>query len=159
MPWSGKTTTTIALAEKLKMNLIDLDKEAERIEGKDLIEIMKEKGAPYFREIGYGLLLKLSVPTIISPAGSVIYHEPSIDWIRKNAKVFFLNTPIEVIKARMEGNPKAGSDLSEKGIEDLFKKRFPVYLENADYVIDTQNKTVLEIVDEIDSLINESSFC
>jgi len=153
MPWSGKTTTANALAEKLKMNLIDLDKEAEKIEGKDLITIMNEKGAPYFREIGYGLLLKLVMPTVISPAGSVIYHEPSIDWIRENSKVFFLNTPLETIKLRMKGNPKAVSDLKDNGIEGLFEKRFPVYKINADYIIDTQSKDVLEIVNEIISLL------
>ncbi len=149
MPWSGKSTICEALACKLQINLIDLDKEVERMEGKDLIQVMNEKGADYFRQLGYELLLKLVKPTIISPAGSIIYHQPSLVWLKENARVFFLNTPIDIIKARMRGNPKAVSDLNDTGIEGLFQKRFPMYKANADYIIDTDGKSAEEIIEEI----------
>ncbi len=155
MPWSGKSTTAFVLSKKLEMNLIDLDKEAEKIEGKNLIEIMNEKGAPYFREIGYNLLLRLKEPTVISPAGSVIYHEASMKWLKDNATIFFLNTPLEIIKNRMEGNPKAVSDLNEKGIDGLFEKRFSMYVDSADFIVDSANKSLDEVIDEIINLLKK----
>jgi shikimate kinase len=153
MPWSGKSTTARILAENYKMNFIDLDSEVEKIEGKNLIEVMNEKGAEYFRHMESEMLLGLSKPTVISPAGSIIYYEPAIKWLRDNATVFFLNTPLEIIKKRMEGNPKAVSDLKAEGIEGLFTKRFPMYQNSSDYVIDVGVKSTVEVVEEISKLV------
>ncbi len=152
MPWSGKSTIAYALAKKLGWNFIDLDKEVERVEEKNLIDVMNEKGPEYFRKMEYGFLLNLSEPTVISPAGSIIYYEPALRWLQDNSRVIFLNTPIEIIKSRMEGNPKAVSDLSD-GIDALFSKRFPLYHGSADYTVDTQGKEVQQIVDRIMTLL------
>jgi shikimate kinase len=152
MPWSGKSTVAYALAKKLGWNFIDLDKEVERVEEKNLIDVMNEKGPEYFRKMEYGFLLNLSEPTVISLAGSIIYYEPALRWLRDNSRVIFLNTPIEIIKSRMEGNPKAVSDLSE-GIDALFIKRLPLYQGSADYSIDAQERDVAQIVDEIIMLL------
>lgn len=154
MPWSGKSTTAHALAEKLSMDFVDLDKEVERIEGKNLIDVMNEKGPDYFREMEYNMLLKLATPTVISPAGSIIYFDPAMKWLGEHARVLFLNTPLDTIKSRMQGNPKAVSDLVTEGIDGLFAKRFPLYKNNADYTVDSNGKTTSEIVDEMLSFLN-----
>jgi shikimate kinase len=153
MPWSGKTTTSIALAKKLKIDMVDLDQEVEKLEGKDLIQVMSEKGADYFRGLGYNFLLTLTKPTIISPAGSIIYHELSMKWLKENAQVVFIDTPLETIDKRMQRQPKAVADLKEKGLAGLFLKRYPMYKEAADFIIDTTNKTPEVIAAEIETLL------
>jgi shikimate kinase len=156
MPWSGKTTTSLALARKLKIDVIDLDQEVEKIEGKDLIQVMNEKGAQYFRDLGYNFLLTLRKPTIISPAGSIIYHDPSMKWLKENAQVVFLDTPIDILDERMQKQPKAVADLKEKGLKGLFEKRYPMYAQAADFILSTKGKTPETIANEIAVLmINE----
>src|SRR5437762_11443381 len=48
---SGKTTVGRRLAKKLGWKFIDLDEEIERREHRQVAEIFREKGEPYFRNL------------------------------------------------------------------------------------------------------------
>lgn len=151
MPWAGKTTTALALAKKLGYEFIDLDHEVEKFENSNLIDIMNSKGADYFRAKGFEFLknIESNSKIVISPAGSVIYNQDSMDWIKENSLVVFLNTPFNVIEERSKLEPKAVANLSERGLQSIWEERIPMYQTYADLIINTQDKTVDQIVGEI----------
>ncbi|HEX3095526.1 MAG TPA: shikimate kinase [Patescibacteria group bacterium] len=155
MPWAGKTTTAKALAEKLDYEFIDLDQEVEKEEGMNLIEIMNTKGADYFRQKGFEYLQKFTPEdrVIISPAGSVIYNERSMNWLKGNSLVIFLDTPFEVIEARSKTEPKAVANLKERGLQGIWDERIPIYEKNSDLTVETVGKSLDEIVEDIIKVI------
>lgn len=151
MPWAGKTTTAMALAQKLDYQFLDLDQEVEKIEGKNLIEVMNSKGAEYFRNLGFEFLQKLSPEdkVVVSPAGSVIYHDQSMEWIKNNSVAVFLDTPFEIIEQRSKLMAKAVADLQAKGLKPLWDQRRPMYLKHAQVVVNTEDRTIEQVVDDI----------
>ena len=151
MPCAGKTIMGRALATKLVYDFIDLDEMVEKKEGNSLIEIMNTKGAEYFRNMECDFLkeIKPDQQVVISPAGSIIYQPEAMDWIVKNTTVIFLNTPFKIIEDCLATNPKAVQGLKERGLQSIWDERIPLYRKYASKVIDTADKTIPEIVEEI----------
>lgn len=156
MPWAGKTTISKALSARLNYEFIDLDHEVEKATNMNLVDVMKEKGPGYFRTMGYNFLVKLKPESsvVISPAGSVIFHEPSMQWIQDNSFIIFLNTPFEIIEQRSKLEDKAVANLKERGLKSIWDERIPIYTKFAEAIINLENKNVGEIVDEIIAIIN-----
>ena len=90
---------------------------------------------------------------VISPTGSIIYHKKALEWIAKESTVIFLNTPLEIIEARLAETPKAVAGLAERGLKNIWDERMPIYMSTCNFTIDTKDKKVEEIVDEILTII------
>ena len=116
-----------------------------------MIEVMNEKGADYFRNMEYDFLKQISTDSnaVISPAGSIIFQKDAMDWILNNSHVIFLNTPLEIIGKRLEVTPKAVAGLKERGIQSIYNERLPIYNRFASLVVNTTNKKVNQVVEEI----------
>lgn len=151
MPSSGKTTIGEALAKKLSFDFIDLDTMVELREGISLIDVMNAKGADYFRNMEYDFLKEISSDKkiVISPAGSIIFQKDAMKWLEDNTFIIFLNTPLRIIEQRLAEKPKAVAGLSERGLQSICDERMPIYNKHANYTIDTDNKTIDEVVNEI----------
>jgi shikimate kinase len=151
MPSAGKTTIGEALAKKLGYDFADLDLMVEQKEQKSLIEVMNTKGADYFRNMEYEFLKDFSheQSIVISPAGSIIFQKDALAWIQENSLVIFLNTPFDTIEKRLMETPKAVAGLAERGLESIWDERIPLYTKYASVTIDTKNKNVEEIVQNI----------
>lgn len=151
MPSSGKTTIGEFLSKKIGYEFLDLDIMVEEKEGKSLIEVMNEKGADYFRNMEYDFLreIKEDQNVVISPAGSIIFQEQALDWIMQNTFVIFLDTPLDIIETRLREQPKAVAGLKERGLLSIWEERQPLYLKSADETVDTKDKNVFDVVNDI----------
>ncbi len=151
MPSAGKTTIGSALAIKLGFDYFDLDIMVEQREGKSLIEVMNTKGADYFRDMERDILNEVNPESkaVISPAGSIIFQKEAMDWILKNSFVVFLNTPLDIIDERLNVTPKAVAGLKERGIQSIYDERLPIYKKFAQLTIDTENKSIEQVIKEI----------
>jgi len=99
---AGKTTLAKELAEKKKIRCLDTDEEIERLEGKSISSIFKEKGEYYFRTLETNLILSLSnTPHVISCGGGLPCYNDNILKLKKIGKVVFLNTDVEIIFSRL----------------------------------------------------------
>ena len=150
MPSSGKSTIGKIVADKIGFQFIDLDAEIEKQEGKGLIEVLAEKGGIFLLDGEYEILRTVdpSIPTIISPAGSIIYHHAAMEWIREHCYTIFINAELEKIRERLALTPKAILGLKEKGLERLFEERHPEYAKAADVTIEAKDKLLKDIVSE-----------
>jgi shikimate kinase len=101
---SGKTHWGKLLAEKLEIPFFDLDSVITQQENKSIAEIFAEKGEEYFRYLEKEVmenLVKNQNEFIVSSGGGTPCFFNNIDFMKKNGRVIWLNTSIEILKQRL----------------------------------------------------------
>lgn len=149
MRGSGKTTIGKKLAVEIKAKFMDIDNEIQRLEKKNITEIVEKKGWKYFREKENLLIKKLNQKkrVIIATGGGSMIEQKNRSLLKKNGIVVFLHCPIEILKKRIENDPLSTSQRPElKNLKTLFKERKKSYYDSADLIIDSSTdneKTIL----------------
>ncbi|MFZ5906482.1 MAG: shikimate kinase [Nitrospirota bacterium] len=157
---TGKTEIGKELSGRLGMRLVDVDTEIEKSRNKTISEIFREYGEQTFREIETEMIRTIARRSnvIISTGGGAVLKQENMDLLRENGIVVCLMASPETILKRTEGNT-ARPLLQGKDplgtIKDLLNFRKPFY-ENADIVVDTEDKTPLRIAEEILYKIQDS---
>ncbi len=159
MPSAGKTVIAEELANKLLYKHIDLDSIVEEREGRSLIDILETDGGKFFLDIENDVLhaLKTDEKVIISTAGSIIYHDEAMNWLRSNSRICFIDSDFSVIEQRLSVKPKAVIGLKEKGLRKLWDERLPIYKKWADISVSTHGKDLAQIANEIISRLSVNS--
>ena len=89
---AGKTSCGRLLAEKLCFDFADTDEEIEKLYGKKVSEIIKEKGFVFFRACEKKILRKLSLrKNIIISCGGGLYPSSPLENLFKRGISIFLN--------------------------------------------------------------------
>ncbi len=153
----GKTTVAKLLAQKTSAKLVDTDSEIESQNDLKIKDLIEQKGWGYFREQETILLKKLSElkdATIISTGGGIILSEENRKLLKRIGRVILLWASPQTLTERVGEGYKNRPLLGEKSqVLDSFKKlsqeRLEAYLLACDLLIDTENKSTEEIVDQI----------
>jgi len=159
---SGKSAIGVVLANKLGVQFTDLDCFIEEKEQLSIAEIFELKGEIYFRKVeGEYLqeLLELEEDYIISLGGGTPCYGNNIKLIENNSKSFYLNASIETIYSRLKNETSQRPLVATIGKENLKEyiakhlfERNPFY-EKANYTIFVNEKTILEITNELLELL------
>ena len=107
LPGSGKTTIGAALANRLSMEFVDLDKEIETREGNSVPEIFAAHGEAHFRQVESTLLLEWATAPrsfVMATGGGTPCFFDGIKVINEHGFSVFLDEQIDVIVARLEHN-------------------------------------------------------
>lgn len=158
MPGAGKSTVGVVLAKNLGMSFMDSDLVIQETEGKKLHELIAEHGTDGFIEIEGRVNASLN-PTnsIIATGGSAVYSNEAMQHLKNIGKVCYLKLSYDSINDRL-------GDLDERGVVlkpgqtllDLYNERVPLYEKYADIVVDCEDKTIRQIVQEFkNKLANE----
>jgi shikimate kinase len=150
---TGKTAVARELSKLLGMKIVDMDTEIEKQQGITINEIFAQYGEPRFREIEAEMARKISglSGAIISTGGGVVLRAENIENLRKNGFVICLTASPETILKRTgssDDRPLLKVDDPLKRIGEMLEYRMPFY-QNADIMINTENKTPLQIAEEI----------
>lgn len=150
---TGKTAVGMELERLLNLKLIDVDTEIEKSEEITINEIFKQFGEPRFREIETKMIRKLSSHknAIISTGGGAVLKQENMDILRQNGVIVCLiATPETILNRTSKSNdrPLLKVENPFAKINELLNFRRPFY-EKADIMIDTENKTPLQIAEEI----------
>jgi len=150
---TGKTEVGKELSRLLSMRLIDVDYEIEQAEAMSIKDIFLEKGESYFREIEAEIIRKYAEEKklIIATGGGAVLREENLAALRKNGAIFCLTARPETIldrTSRNDGRPLLQGDERMEKIRNLLSGRGPLY-DQAGIMIDTENKTPLQIAEEI----------
>jgi shikimate kinase len=150
---TGKTAVGRELARLLDMKLIDVDTEIENSKEMTINEIFKEFGEPAFREIETDMIKKVSrnKHVIISTGGGAVLKQENMDTLRETGIIVCLMASPETILRRTGSTNDRPLLLVENPLEkirELMDFRKPYY-EKADIVIATEDKTPLQIAEEI----------
>ncbi|MDI6801217.1 MAG: shikimate kinase [Thermodesulfovibrionales bacterium] len=156
---TGKTEIGRILSKKLGYMLVDADTEIEKEQNLAITEIFKQYGELKFREIESGVIRRLSMleNTIISTGGGAVLRQENMDNLRKKGVIVCLTASPDTILKRTSNNndrPLLQVENPLQKIKELLDFRKPYYAK-ADIMIDTENKTPLEVAEEIIEKTNE----
>ena len=130
MPMSGKTTLGKMLASAFNKEYIDIDKEIVKKENMSINEIFETKGEEYFRKIEKEFYKEYAKKNglIISTGGGIVKNIESIDRLKENGMVIFIDRKIE----KMIINNKRPLSKSKEDIIKLYNERYKLYLKHSD---------------------------
>jgi shikimate kinase len=145
---SGKTYWGRLLALKLELPFFDLDTVITETEKKTISEVFSEKGEEYFRYKEKEVLEELVSDHdefILSCGGGTPCFFNNIEFMKRNGKVLWLNTSIDILKERLLkerlARPliRAIGDIQLKAyiIRKLSERK--IYYEQADVMVNEEN--------------------
>jgi len=159
---SGKSAVGKLLTSKLNLPFIDLDNYIENGENLSISDIFSLKGEIYFRKKeGEYLkeLLNLKNDCIISLGGGTPCYGNNMDIIKNKSQSFYLNASINTIFDRLKSETSerplvatiGKENLKEYIAKHLFERS--LYYSKAEKTVSVDNKTIEEIVEEINTLL------
>jgi len=154
---SGKTVTGKALAQKLKMEFIDLDHFIENAENMTVSDIFLKFGEPHFRKLESKAAEALgkSQNKVIACGGGTVVDPENAKALKVNGEIFYLKVSADTVKARLKNDttrPLLAKD-KENAVDSLLAAREPIYLAAADHIIDS-NGSIDFAVEQILKIIN-----
>lgn len=164
----GKSTVGRLLTKRLDVDFIELDSEIEKKHfqkknGKLVFrEIFRHYGADYFRKLESKILNNISKEKklkkfVLSCGGGTPLNEKNQKILKEIGVVIFLDAKDSVLLTRMikDGIPSffPYPDDPKKSLNELLKKRRPIYEKIADKIISFDKESPKELVEKIISSI------
>ena len=155
----GKTTIGKQIAALNKVIFIDTDSQIEKETSKSIKEIFETDGEIAFRKLETDTIRSIDRKAIIACGGGLPAHNNNIEYLKHKGTVIYLKASTETLIKRLEKNknkrPLISNLTTDKRLEfirKILKEREKTY-KQADYTIETDNKTVKEVLREINSLL------
>lgn len=158
---AGKTTISEYLSTMFAMKVVEMDQIIAEREQMSIPDIFETYGEEYFRNRETELLVEMQSErnAVISCGGGVAMRDRNVQEMKKNGKVILLTASPEEIYNRVkdtEDRPVLNGRKNVRGISELMEQRRGKYEAAADIVIHTDNKTVLQICEEIVQRLTET---
>jgi shikimate kinase len=152
---SGKTHWGRLLSRKLGLAFYDLDTVIVEQEKKSVADIFADKGEEYFRYKETEALERIvegGDGFILSCGGGTPCFFNNIEFMKKNGKVIWLNTSIEVLNERLLRERKSRplirevdeADLTRYIVKKLSERR--MYYQQADVTVNEESVTLDELI-------------
>jgi len=153
MMGAGKSSVGTVLAKKLKLGLIDLDALIENTEKRTISDIFRLYGEQHFRDLECKTICSLETGKrlVISTGGGIVESKKTLNKLRELGRIYYLEAPYDVLFERIKHDtkrPLLQTKDPKKTLKEILDKRRPRY-ECADFKINTVNKTLKQITDEI----------
>ena len=152
MPCSGKSTVSKIIASRLGYGLLDVDEWIVAHEQVRVAETIKNKGVDYVLALDEQCVREHDLRNlVVSTPGCAVYTS-NYEKLANETMIFYLETSLEDIRARLAYDPdneRGVIGLSEKGIDNLYAERTPLYEEWAEYTIVCEGKDPQMISEEI----------
>ena len=152
---SGKTHWGRRLGTKLNLPFYDLDTVISEAENKTVAEIFAAQGEEYFRYQEKETLERISADQesfILSCGGGTPCFFNNIEFMKKNGKVVWLNTSIDMLTERLQKERMTRPLISEVDEDDL--RRYIIrklserrmYYQQADVTVGEENTNLDELI-------------
>lgn len=151
---TGKSAVSKELAKLMNLKVLDTDALIVEAGGESITEIFEQKGEVYFRQLETQVLEEISgfEKSIISCGGGLPLKIENQELMKKAGKVILLTASAENIYKRVKEDnqrPLLKDNMNEEYIEGLMGKRQAAYETAADIIVETDNKNIVEICEEI----------
>jgi shikimate kinase len=159
---TGKSSVGKLLSERSGRTLVSTDAEVVRRDGRSIPDIVRQHGWDHFRDLESEVCRDLAGndQLIIDTGGGVILRQDNVDRLKAKGIVFWLTAEVPTIGRRIGGDTQRPSLTGAKSfveeIEEVLRERTPKYQAAADHRIATDHKTVTEIADAIQALLQTS---
>ncbi len=150
---TGKTAVGRELSHMLGWKIIDVDDEIVKAEKMAIKEIFGRFGEPAFRDIETGMIKRVSGSrnVIISTGGGAVLRQENMEILRANGVIVCLwASPETILRRTRRDNERPLLQVEDPfgRIRELLEQRKTFY-EKADIMVDTEDKTPLQIAEEI----------
>ncbi len=156
----GKSSVGIRIAEQTGRRWYDTDIVITDRYGR-ISDIFEYYGEAHFRALETDVVKELAGMDglVISTGGGLVLKYENTDLLKKNGRIFFMRASFETLLGRVRADEtrpllKDNGKIAEK-LGELLAERTPVYEAVADFIVDTDNKSVDEVADEIIRLAGE----
>lgn len=151
---AGKSTISDYMSTMFAMKVVEMDQIIAQREGMSISDIFEVYGEEYFRDAETNLLIEMQSESnvIISCGGGVPMRERNVAEMKKNGRVVLLTASPETILDRVKDShdrPVIENNKNVEFIGELMEKRREKYQAAADIIIKTDNKSVMDICEEI----------
>ena len=155
---AGKTVVSQKLASMFQRERVSTDDLIVKKEKREISDIFRDEGEAYFREKEKEVIesLKEQSGLVIDCGGGVVLRDENIANLKQNGALIYLSASPDVIFERVKDEthrPLLNVSDPKAKIEKLLNDRMPFY-QKADHTLDTNNKTVDDICQEIVELIS-----
>lgn len=150
----GKSTIASGLNQMYGSQIVEMDQLIVEREGMTIPEIFKEKGEVYFRNAETALLREIAEKAnqVVSCGGGIVLREENVSEMKKSGRIVLLTAKPETILERVSGDDNRPVLQGKKTVADisaLMENRRSKYEAAADFIVQTDEKTVSEICQEI----------
>jgi len=150
----GKSTIARLLAEETTLELVEMDETIEKEENRSINEIFATDGENYFRDLESQLIVRIADKggMIVSCGGGAILREENVWNMKKNGTVIYLSATPETIYQRVKNStnrPLLNGNMNVGYIGELMSKRVDKYEHAADVTICVDEKSKLQILEEV----------
>lgn len=155
---SGKSHISKLLSQKINFKLIDLDQQIILKHQKKISEIFAERGEIFFRKEEKSILeeiLKLDDNIVLSLGGGTPVYYNNMELINQKSKSVFLQASVGTLAERLlrqKAKRPLIARLSDEELPEFIAKHLferNTFYSQANFTINTNNKSPEEIVDEI----------
>ena len=152
---AGKSVVSRIIAEKLHLESIGMDARIEEKMGMTIPELVAKHGWNKFRDIESEVVKEIAGKDnrVIDTGGGVILREKNTENLKKNGIIFWLKATKDTIVKRIKDGSERPALSQDKTfleeVEEILEERTPKYLAAADYIVDTENRGIEAVADEI----------
>ncbi|MCK5685680.1 shikimate kinase [bacterium] len=151
---SGKSTVGRLLSRKLGFHFVDIDKQVEKNNDSTVEEIFNEKGQEFFQKEEHLVVQDLSKmkARVIATGGGIIESADSMKLLLKMGVTVYLKATVQEIYSRTTNSrtrPLLNVENRREVIEQMLSEQDKKFEEYSDIVIYTDDRSVLEICEEI----------
>ena len=151
---AGKSSLASYLAEQFNMRTVETDREIVEREGIGIPEIFEQYGEVYFRDRESEVIRDLGSDsqTVISAGGGAVLRDENVENMKANGIIVLLTATPKAILDRVKSSterPLLNGKMNEDYIAALMEKRRARYEDVADLIIDTTDKTIPEVCEEM----------
>lgn len=156
---AGKSTVSSYLHELLALDLVETDKLIVEQQGMSINDIFAKYGEPYFRNLESNVCIQMMDHklTVISCGGGLVMRDENVENLKKSSRIVLLTASPETIYERVKDStdrPLLNGHMNTEYISELMEKRRPKYEAAADFIINTDGKSVREICEELIRVIH-----
>jgi shikimate kinase len=165
---TGKSSVGKLLSTVLEMELVEMDQVIIKKAKLSIPQIVKRYGWDTFRDMESEVVKEISQSDycVIDTGGGVVLREENVECLKTNGLVFWLkagkDTIIERIKDSVERPSLTETKTFLEEVEEILKEREPLYQAAADWIIETDGRSIEEVtaaiikillqVDELDDM-------
>jgi shikimate kinase len=155
---SGKSTVGLLLSKRLQVSFVDTDQLIEEAAGLSINELVALEGWERFREKETEAIASLRDVNacVVATGGGVILSYANRDLLKNRGTLIYLKTPLPDIIERLKRDTRDDQSRPQLTSENLvaetiamLNERIPLYESAADFTVDTQDKSVVRVTDDI----------
>ena len=147
MMGSGKTSVGKVLSAKLAYKHVDTDDLVVSMNGFSISDIFKTAGEAKFRELEAAVLDKLSCleHVVISTGGGIVLNPVNAMKLKNMGTVIYLKASSDQLEKNLENEKLTRPLLATQSIASILMVRNSLYEQLADFVVETDGKSIDEI--------------